>query len=324
MEKKGKFLKFLVAFIIAVLFFSNLIFISYFKFQLNQVYGIDEGIFSNFKSYSAYLLSKIPLVNKFVKYEPLSINEPKKYFEEVLESYKKNIEELIKQSEEKLKEAEKLKQENELLYKTLKSIEDEWKERKIKEEISKVEVVKKVENLDSLVEIFKNGDSKELLPLMNSEKVDVKTLAVVFQKLSPDLRSEMVQSLASVNPTKAASVVNTIYNVEEILKEVNSKIKELEDFYAKLYERESQLISLEGFNKAIKSYILSLTEEEIKAFINQYQESPKIVAYILSNIEPSKSRNILKWLKENNEKLFIEIIKIGGGIEWTFWRRLLI
>jgi hypothetical protein len=29
-------------------------------------------------------------------------------------------------------------------------------------------------------------------------------------------------------------------------------------------------------------------------------------------------------LKENNEKLFIEIIKLGGGIEWTFWRRLLI
>lgn len=315
MAKNNKFFKFFISFLIAILFFSNIIFISYFNFQLKEVYGIKDNIFSNFKSYAAYVLSKIPFLNKYIKYEPLKINEPKKYFEEVLENYKRNIEDLIKNSEEKLKKAEKLRKENELLYKTLKSIESEWKEKRIQDEISKNETLKQIQNLNDLVEIFKNGDSKELIPLMNSEEVDVKTLAVVFQKLEPDLRSEMVQTLAAVNPTKAASIVNTIYNVEKILSTIDYQIKKLEEMYAKLYERESELISLEGFNKAIRIYLSDLTEDELKTFINQYKDSPLIVLYIISNIDTNKSKNLLRWIKENNEELFIQLIKLGGGIE---------
>ncbi|ANQ54205.1 hypothetical protein XJ44_07170 [Thermosipho affectus] len=315
MEKKNKLLKFLIAFVIAVLVISEILLFSYFNFLLKNVYGVDESLFSNFKSYAAYLLNKVPILNRYVKYESLSVNEPKKYFTEIFESYKKNIEGLIKQSEEKLKEAEKLRKQNEILYNSLKRIEDEWKEKKISEELSKTKVFDTAKNLNKLVEIFKNGDANELVPLMNSKDVNVETLAVVFQQLAPDLRSEMVQALAKVNPTKAAAVVNKIYNVNEILSNLNEKLEFLKKEIDKLYTLQSQLISLEGFNKAVKGYLSSLSENEIYSMINLYKDSPRIVYYLLSNVDVSITKRILKRLKDENEKLFVELIKLGGGIE---------
>ncbi|ABR31139.1 hypothetical protein SU69_06535 [Thermosipho melanesiensis] len=315
MEKRGKLLKVLLAFIIAILVVSLIFVFSYFSFLLKNVYGIEDGVFSYIKSYSAYLLNKIPVLNKYIKYEPLKVNEPKKFFTEVLDEYKKNIEELIKQSEKKLKQAEKLRSENELLYNSLKSIEEKWKERKIQEELSQIQVFQTSKNLDKLVEIFKNGDANALIPLMNSEDINVDTLAVIFQQLSPDLRSEMVQALASVNPTKAAAVVNKIYDVKSILNEIETKLEALRNNINNLYSLQAQLVSLEGFNKAIRGYLSSLDEEEIYSMINLYKDSPRIVYYLISNIDISISKKLLRRLKNENEKLFVELIKLGGGIE---------
>ncbi|QTA38767.1 hypothetical protein JYK00_04470 [Thermosipho ferrireducens] len=303
----------IIAFIIVILIFLNLFSISYFNFEIKRVYNSDAKIFQYWRSYVSYIFSKIPLLNKFIKYEPLKVLKPQDYFSTTLSQYKENFQKILEEARNTLNEAKIQEEKNQKMYSLLKAIEDEWKDKKIQEELQKVQKLTQPNKIDSLVEVFSNGDAQKLIPLMNSNEITPETLAVVFDKLSPELRSDMLQALASVNPTKAAQTANLMGSITEIKKELDDKISQLEERIRNLYELEKSIVSLEGFDKSIRYFISNLSENELIDLIFFFKDKPYIAYYIISKTSPQTGSRILQIIKEKDEKLFAEIISRSGN-----------
>ncbi|MFN4224219.1 MAG: hypothetical protein ACK4E1_05385 [Fervidobacterium nodosum] len=311
MQKRAKILTILFGIISAIALVFILFLYGYSTFLEKQIYGEGASVFQGWRSYVSYLFSKIPFVKNFINYEGLEVMTAREYFEKIYENYSAQLEEKIKEIENREKELSSKEAKVDNLINSIKAIEESWKEKKLKEEISKVEDTISLKRLQDIVDTFVNSDAAQLRRLMNADNMSVDTLALVFSKLAPDVRAEMVQELTAVNPVKAAQVLEKMGGVDQIISDIDFKIEELKNTISDLVNTEAELVTLSGFSKGLSSFLNKMSYEELWNFILKIKSRPDLVFYLLSNVDHQTMVRLLKDIKDNDEQLFIEIINKG-------------
>jgi len=80
-------------------------FVGYYLFEVYRLGQYNIKFLEDWRSYTAFLLSKIPYINRFVKYEPMKVLTVEDFYKEQFLIYQEKLE---KQSEELRKKTEEL------------------------------------------------------------------------------------------------------------------------------------------------------------------------------------------------------------------------
>ncbi|RKX40308.1 MAG: hypothetical protein DRP23_03400, partial [Thermotogae bacterium] len=92
---------------VLVLLLSVLLMYGYLKFELEKVYGEDFRLFQDWRSFVAFLLSKIPFLGERIEYKPMKMMSPKEYYSSVLRDYVKTYDEKLSEVLKREEEVEK-------------------------------------------------------------------------------------------------------------------------------------------------------------------------------------------------------------------------
>ncbi|MCX7653671.1 MAG: hypothetical protein N2Z58_03205 [Fervidobacterium sp.] len=310
--KKSNLVKILLGIFIAIVLIFILFLIGYSSFLEKQLYGEKSSLLQAWRNYLSYLFSQIPIVKNFVKYESLDIMSAKEYFEKIYNQYSIQLNEKLKELEKKeLEIAEKSKQIDNILN-SLKSIEESWKEQRLKEELNKVEDIITLKRLQDIVDTFSNSDPAQLRRLMSSDNMSVETLAIVLSRLTPDIRAEMIQQLTSANPTKAAQVVEKIGGVDQIISELDLRTESLRKTIEEMVTTEAEIVTLSGFSKGLSAFLKEMSYEQLWDFITKIRSKPDLVFYLISSVDNQTMVRLLKDIKDKDEELFIQIMNKGA------------
>ncbi|MEN3042035.1 MAG: hypothetical protein ABDH59_01840 [Fervidobacterium sp.] len=310
--KKSNLIKIFLGIFIAIVLIFILFLIGYSSFLEKQLYGEKSNLLQAWRNYVSYLFSQIPIVKNFVKYESLDIMSAKEYFEKIYNQYSIQLNEKLKELEKKEQEiAEKSKQIDNILN-SLKSVEESWKEQRLKEELNKVEDTITLKRLQDIVDTFSNSDPAQLRRLMNSDNMSVETLAIVLSRLTPDIRAEMIQQLTSVNPTKAAQVVEKMGGVDQIISELDLRTESLKKTIEEMVTTEAEIVTLSGFSKGLSAFLKEMSYDQLWDFITKIRSKPDLVFYLISNVDNQTMVRLLKDIKDKDEELFIQIMNKGA------------
>jgi len=309
--KKSKAVPIMLGIVIALVILSILFLFGYSSFLSRQVYGPDVGTFYGWRNYVSYVFSKIPFVKNYVQYESLETISPSDYFEKVYQKYQEQLNNQLADIQNREAELAKKEEEINKMLSSLTEIENSWKEQKLKEELNKVQDTVSLTRLNDIVDTFANSDPAQLTRLMNADNMSVDTLAVVFSKLTPDTRAEMLQKLTSANPQKAAQIVEKMGGVDQIISDIDFKVEELKNTINDLVNTEATIISLSGFSKGVSAFLSDMSYDELWNFVLKIQSRPDLVLYILSNVDSQTTVRLLRDIKDNNEQLFIDIMNKG-------------
>ncbi|MGC8901857.1 MAG: coiled-coil domain-containing protein [Fervidobacterium sp.] len=312
MPKISNVLKILLGILLAILILTILFFYGYSSFLVKQLYGENVSVFQAWRSYVSYLFSKIPFVKNFVNYESLEVMTAREYFEKIYNEYSQQLESSMKEIENKEKALADKEAQVDKLFSSIKAVEESWKEKKLKEELSKVQDTVTLKRLQDIVDTFLNSDPAQLRRLMNADNMSVETLAIVFSKLPSDTRAEMLQQLTSINPTKAAQVVEKMGGVDQIISDIDFKVEELKNAISDMVNTEAELVTLSGFSKGVSAFLRDMNYDELWNFILKIKSRPDLVFYVLSNVDNATMVRLLKDIKDKEEELFIEIMNRGA------------
>ncbi|QIV77570.1 hypothetical protein QQE94_00130 [Fervidobacterium pennivorans subsp. shakshaketiis] len=310
--KSKKVVLIILGIIFGVLLIGLLFFYGYSSFLVSQIYGQQASPFQAWRNYFGYLFSKIPFVKNFVQYEPISVFTAKEYFEKAYEEYASQLDAKLKELEEKEKLLAQKEAQIDKLLEALKTVENNWKEQRLKEELNKVEDTTTLKRLKDIVDTFLNSEPAQLRRLMNADNMSVETLALVFSKLPADTRAELVQELTAVNPVKAAQVIEKMGGVDQLISDLENKIQDLEEKIHEIVSYEAQIVTIDGFRKGLSAYLSEMPYEEIWNMVEKISKKPDLVLYILSNVDDQTRIRLLKDIKDKNEELFIEVLNLGA------------
>lgn len=210
MAKKKSLGKILLAFtiffsIVVVSFFVGYF---YFEFQRLNLYGVKP--FSDFKSYTASLIKRVPFLGNTVNYTPLKVIP----YQQLVESRLSSFQEVLDSQKASLDSKEKavLQSESTLnaMKTTLLASETALKKRmdsfnKLLQEQQSYET-----RLQTLDQWITNSDPTKIGQILATSNIPVKTVVDAMVKLSPQTAGSLLQSIAQSNPTLASSIVNTL------------------------------------------------------------------------------------------------------------------
>ncbi len=311
MAVKGKAIakSLFVAFILAIaILFSHYL---YFESKRLEACGID--LFKDWRSYIAYVMSKIPYVKDRVQYTPLKIGSPAEYYKEVMEGVLVEVGKRMEEVERKEKEVEKLKSEYEAALKALNDIRS-----RLEEKIKEVEQVKEVyisgqEKVKELADLLKVSDPEEIAPTLAQDSISIDTLAAALSLLPKDLSAEMIQALSKVNSPKAAKVIARIGSVEGIIQRIKEEegalSKKLEE-YAKV---QADLLSLKAFRETLKGYFMSMDSYEVADLLSKLNLTTEELVSVLNLLSAEKRAEVLRVLQRNFPEIFRKLVERGVG-----------
>ncbi|MDI3472621.1 MAG: hypothetical protein PWQ20_931 [Thermotogaceae bacterium] len=207
-SKKGKLRLKLILFGFLALIVAY--FVGYYIFEYYRLGKYDIKLFEDWRSYTAFLMSKVPYVNKYVKYQPMKVLSVEDYYNEQLKIY---LERLEKQSEELKSKAEELatlKKNIEEEQKKLEELRKEVEKEKAELEKEKAEWEDYKNRLKTLANWLASSNPAQIAPAISSDQVSVDLLVDSLRMLSDDVAAEILQALSNVNPQKAASVLSRL------------------------------------------------------------------------------------------------------------------
>lgn len=309
---KSDAIKILIGIVIALVLIALLLLIGYSSFLEKQLYGEKTTFLQAWRNYASYLFSKVPFVRNFVKYESLDVMTAQEYFDKIYKQYSEELNKKLQEIEQREQDLNIKSQEIDKLLSSIKAIEENWKEKKLKEELNKVQDTITLKRLQDIVDTFSNSDPAQLRRLMNSDNMSVETLAIVFSKLPPDVRADMVQQLTAVNPTKAAQVIEKIGGVDQIISDLDFRIEALKNTIQDMVSTEAELVTLGGFSKGLSAFLQDMKYDELWNFISKIRSRPDLVFYILSNVDNQTMVRLLRDIKDKDEELFIEVMNKGA------------
>ncbi len=311
MSKTKKIMKVLIGFLIALSVIGFIFLYGYSSYVVKQIYGPEASTFEAWRSYLSNIFSKVPVIKNFVKYEPMNVLSAEKYFESIFEGYKQELEKKMEELDAKEQELKGKEQSIDQMLGALKSIETSWKESKLKEEISKLDEEISTKRVEEMVRTFAESDPAQIRRLMNADNMSIETLALVLYKLPADTRAELLQSLATVNPTKAAAVTEKMSGVDKLYADIEQKIFELNNRLKEILDIEADIINVDGFKKGIVSFLDSLSYEEISNIAFRLKDKPELVVFLLSKLPNETFVRLLKDIKDKDEELFINVLSRG-------------
>ena len=279
---------------VLVLLLSVLLMYGYLKFELEKVYGEDFRLFQDWRSFVAFLLSKIPFLGERIEYKPMKMMSPKEYYSSVLRDYVKTydekLSEVLKREEEVEKKEKVLKMEESVLA----NLKEEWQKKREElavEEKSLEEYEKKIEDI---TKILLEADPEELSTMMNSEELSPVTLAVILKKVPPDVSAEFLQALTKINPEKAASVVKEMVGVEKIEENLKNLLEETKRNLEDLIRKEGELFDKKKYLEVVAGVLRDMEDTLIVDFLKVLKIDAETFRLLLTKLPQDRAEEILK------------------------------
>jgi len=279
---------------VLVLLLSVLLMYGYLKFELEKVYGEDFRLFQDWRSFVAFLLSKIPFLGERIEYKPMKMMSPKEYYSSVLRDYVKTydekLSEVLKREEEVEKKEKVLKMEESVLA----NLKEEWQKKREElavEEKSLEEYEKKIEDI---TKILLEADPEELSTMMNSEELSPVTLAVILKKVPPDVSAEFLQALTKINPEKAASVVKEMVGVEKIKENLKNLLEETKRNLEDLIRKEGELFDKKKYLEVVAGVLKDMEDTLIVDFLKVLKVDAETFRLLLTKLPQDRAEEILK------------------------------
>ena len=279
---------------VLVLLLSVLLMYGYLKFELEKVYGEDFRLFQDWRSFVAFLLSKIPFLGERIEYKPMKVMSPKEYYSSVLRDYVKTydekLSEVLKREEEVEKKEKVLKMEESVLA----NLKEEWQKKREElavEEKSLEEYEKKIEDI---TKILLEADPEELSTMMNSEELSPVTLAVILKKVPPDVSAEFLQALTKINPEKAASVVKEMVGVEKIKENLKNLLEETKRNLEDLIRKEGELFDKKKYLEVVAGVLKDMEDTLIVDFLKVLKIDAETFRLLLTKLPQDRAEEILK------------------------------
>jgi len=215
-EKKNKRKKSsikLIVFFLAMLIIAW--FVGYYIFEVYRLEQYNIRFLEDWRSYTAFLTSKIPYIKRYVKYEPLKILTVESFYKEQFSVYLERLNEQSKKLEKRAEELSKLKKNIEDEQKKLEQLKKEVEGEKRKLEREKAEWTDYKNRLKTLANWLASSDPSKIAPAISNEEVSVDLLVDALRMLSDDTAAEILQALSSVDPKKAASIFSRLGSKED-------------------------------------------------------------------------------------------------------------
>lgn len=257
--------------------------------------------FQDWRSYLAFLASKIPFLRERVRYQPMRLATPSEQFSEVfqryIEVYNQKIEELAKKEEEIKKEQDVVNTRKKILEQTLRELETLKNNLMI--EKNRVETYQK--QLKELIDVLLNTDPRNLANALN--QVDEETLAVIFKNMDPVNAGDFLEALSRVNAQKAANVMKKMVGVRELQQRMETIIEEAKKSLEEAIRREQEIFLRENYLKIVAAVLNELEPSSAVDFLRQEGFDPNTVKIVLSLMDRNKAQTLMKYIQERNPEL---------------------
>ena len=279
---------------VLVLLLSVLLMYGYLKFELEKVYGEDFRLFQDWRSFVAFLLSKIPFLGERIEYKPMKVMSPKEYYSSVLRDYVKTydekLSEVLKREEEVEKKEKVLKMEESVLA----NLKEEWQKKREELAVKEKNLEEYEKKIEDITKILLEADPEELSTMMNSEKLSPVTLAVILKKVPPDVSAEFLQALTKINPEKAASVVKEMVSVEKIEENLKNLLEETKRNLEDLIRKEGELFDKKKYLEVVAGVLRDMEDTLIVDFLKVLKIDAETFRLLLTKLPQDRAEEILK------------------------------
>ncbi|RKX48106.1 MAG: hypothetical protein DRP38_05345, partial [Thermotogae bacterium] len=279
---------------VLVLLLSVLLMYGYLKFELEKVYGEDFRLFQDWRSFVAFLLSKIPFLGERIEYKPMKVMSPKEYYSSVLRDYVKTydekLSEILKREEEVEKKEKVLKMEENVLA----NLKEEWQRKKEELAVKEKSLEEYEKKIEDITKILLEADPEGLSTMMNSEELSPVTLAVILKKVPPDVSAEFLQALTKINPEKAASVVKEMVGVEEIEENLKNLLEETKRNLEDLIRKEGELFDKKKYLEVVAGVLKDMEDTLIVDFLKVLKIDAETFRLLLTKLPQDRAEEILK------------------------------
>ena len=279
---------------VLVLLLSVLLMYGYLKFELEKVYGEDFRLFQDWRSFVAFLLSKIPFLGERIEYKPMKVMSPKEYYSSVLRDYVKTydekLSEVLKREEEVEKKEKVLKMEESVLA----NLKEEWQKKREELAVKEKNLEEYEKKIEDITKILLEADPEELSTMMNSEELSPVTLAVILKKVPPDVSAEFLQALTKINPEKAASVVKEMVSVEKIEENLKNLLEETKRNLEDLIRKEGELFDKKKYLEVVAGVLKDMEDTLIVDFLKVLKIDAETFRLLLTKLPQDRAEEILK------------------------------
>jgi len=279
---------------VLVLLLSVLLMYGYLKFELEKVYGEDFRLFQDWRSFVAFLLSKIPFLGERIEYKPMKVMSPKEYYSSVLRDYVKTydekLSEVLKREEEVEKKEKVLKMEESVLA----NLKEEWQKKREELAVKEKSLEEYEKKIEDITKILLEADPEELSTMMNSEELSPVTLAVILKKVPPDVSAEFLQALTKINPEKAASVVKEMVSVEKIEENLKNLLEETKRSLEDLIRKEGELFDKKKYLEVVAGVLKDMEDTLIVDFLKVLKIDAETFRLLLTKLPQDRAEEILK------------------------------
>jgi DNA repair exonuclease SbcCD ATPase subunit len=208
MAKKRKRTKKILIFLTAALIVLSLVFIyGYIDFVFQKIGETGLTPLSDWRSYVASILNRIPLVNQFVQYEPRKVIPQGQYYQEIYEVYIERIDKDRTDLEEKARELGEIESSLTSRERQLDARQQEiaMREERLNTEIAAKESIDA--RLNQLADWFNNADERLIAPALADPAISVEEIVGGLRRVDPGIAADIIAQLAQVNPQKAANIL---------------------------------------------------------------------------------------------------------------------
>ncbi|ACB08617.1 MotE family protein [Thermotoga sp. RQ2] len=299
-KRRGFFVVFLITFLILLILFMY----GYISFEINRLYGGRVSPFEDWRSYIAFLASKVPFLKDRINYQPLKAESPAEYYSRIyqkyIEIYNQKIDELISKEKELEEQAKVLEAQRNVVEKMIEDIQS--LKNQLFEEKNRLESYKK--QVDELINVLLNADPRNLASALN--EVDDETLAVIFKRTDPEYAGEFLEALSGVNPQKAARVMELMVGVESTIERLEMLVKQAQEAVKQMTEKESQLFQKEAYLKSVADALNNITPEVAVDFLRRENVDPETLRTVLSMMDREHASVLVQYIVQNAPDLLEE------------------
>lgn len=312
-KRKGKLRAFLKALAIVLILGFTVLVYGYFAFEFQRLQGLGIRPIEDWRSYISFLLSKIPYVNRFIKYEPLQILLPSQYFERMASATTERVQQMLQQLKQEREQLEKERQKIEAERRLVLEMRKTWEEKNLQLEAA-LRKAQTPEDVEKVSQTIANADPAAIAPVLASESYSVESIALALLRLDATTRADVITELGKLNPNKAAEIMNNIASFEMISKGLGELNKQLEERQKQINAQLSSLIEASTIQTLSVEFLRQLSDNEILDMIESLSLDENAVMVLFSKLQPDRIKELMKKLKDRNEQLFQRLIVRGVGL----------
>jgi flagellar motility protein MotE (MotC chaperone) len=312
-KKKKRFAAFMKAFAIVLFLGFTVLVYGYFAFEFQRLQGLGVRPIEDWRSYISFLLSKIPYVNRYVKYEPLQMLYPSQYFERMASATTQRVQQLLQQLNQEREQLERERQQLEAQRRLVLEMRKTWEDKNLQLEAA-LKRIQVPEDVEKVSQTIASADPAAIASVLASEKYSVESIAMALSKLDATTRADVISELGKLNPNKAAEVMNNIASFELVSKNLSELHKQLEERQRYINSQLSSLIEANVVQTLSVEFLRQMSDEEILNMIDSLSLDENAVLVLFSKLQSERTKEIMKKLKDRNERLFQKLVLRGVSL----------